>query len=1261
MTQNKLIFKDFYLTSVSPCPRQQRAGLCLTILTMTEKINIILNGKPVTATKGEYILSVAKRNGIEIPTLCHDPRLEPFSSCYLCVVEIDGQRNLQPSCSTRVAEGMSITTDNERVRKARKTALDLIMSNHYADCVAPCRERCPAGVDVQGYISLIEKGLYSEAIRLIKETNPLPAICGRVCVRPCEVACRRNLLNEGAAVGIDYMKRFAADADLNSPTRFVPEVAPSTGKKVAIIGAGPGGLSAAYFLQQKGHQCDIYEAQPHAGGWLRYGIPEYRLPNDVLQREVDAVTELGVNIFYNKKLGDNLSYKEISENYDATILTIGSQRGALLGAAGEDAEGVFSGIDFLRNMEVTGQRYDFKGKKIAVVGGGNTAMDCCRTSIRCGSTDVTVVYRRTEKEMPANPIEIHESKLEGVKYKFLTAPVKVNKDEHGKLKSLTVVEMELGEPDASGRRRPVAIEGSEKDLEFDYILAAIGQKTDINFLDDINAHAKGGYLKPNKWGDIAANPNTLQTDIPSVFAAGDGVTGPATIIEAIAQAKLASHSCHQFLSNQEIKPPKKEFLSKKDNFKKQESDDYLGRYQKQLREEMPVLEANVRNNFNEVELGYTEEQALHEAGRCLECGCVAYFDCNLKKHADTYEADQQRFAGEHKEYQVNFSHPYIEIDNNKCILCSRCVRICKEVVGANALTLLKRGFDTYVAPATGRNLTETTCESCGLCLSACPTGALTENVPFKPGPVKMDTFDTICTYCSMGCKLTFHHRGGYIMKVTGAEGMVNADGNLCMYGKFGYRIFNRPDRITKPLVKENGEFREISLENAYKIIEAKIKAFEPNKTALFAGARLTNEEQYLIQKFARAAVGTNNVNSFHYLNGASGFANISDKNVPFEQLKDASRVFLFGAEIDRYNPVVGYMVNSAQVPYEAITTRQMPGLKRKSQKYIQVLSYYHFIRAVNHYLLSNNLHNGLFISDSCEGFDEYKKNLLKENYYDLCKAACDCNGTCIEEFAQRYNAEMNAVLIFSEREVSQQTALELKNLALITGKLGKTSSGIIALKEKNNAQGLFDMGVRPKTGVGVQDITNADYASVVQERWGVSILPKVDDKCFTDRYFSSEFNNIFIFGEDPVGTSDANEKVQKPLNDAEFVMVQDAFMTETAKQADLVLPASFWFELGGSFTNTQRMIQEFEQGLKPKTERTSIDQLLDLLKSFGFNGPNDVDDVRNEAFSLLPQSNQNKKHAFAITSGIISTSMFNHGCDYLMAEFDREFGEALGK
>jgi formate dehydrogenase major subunit len=616
---------------------------------MSEQLNIIINGKNVTGFKGEYILDVAVKNNIEIPTLCNDSRLEPYTSCYMCVVEVEGMRGLQPACSTRIMEGMKITTDNPKIRKARKTALDLLLSNHYADCMGPCKQTCPAGVDVQGYISLIEKKMYNEAVALIKETNPLPAICGRVCVRPCEVACRRNLLDEGAPVGIDYLKRFTSDMDLSSATKYVPQIKPKTNKKVAVIGAGPGGLSAAFFMQKEGHQVDIYEASPKAGGWLRYGIPEYRLPNDLLQKEVDNITDLGVNIFYNQKLGDNISFAELKKKYDALILAIGCQKGTSIGCEGDDAENVISGIDFLKAMELSGKKYDFKGKTVAVIGGGNTAMDCCRTSLRCGADKVYVIYRRTEKEMPANPIEIHESKLEGVEYMFLTAPVKVNKDKQGRLKSLTCIKMVLGEPDASGRRRPVPVKGSEFEVVMDIALAAIGQKTLADFLTDINKNSEEGEVKTNKWGDLDANPDTLQTGVKNIFACGDGVTGAATLIQAVAQARIAANSCHHYLHDMPVVPLKKEFISKKENFKEQVKEDYEGRFYKQLRHEMPTLPPDKRRNFNEVELGYeNEDVALKETERCLECGCTEFFTCDLKRYATEYDADQKHYEGEFK-------------------------------------------------------------------------------------------------------------------------------------------------------------------------------------------------------------------------------------------------------------------------------------------------------------------------------------------------------------------------------------------------------------------------------------------------------------------------------------------------------------------------------------------------------------------------------------------------------------------------------------
>ncbi len=1228
-------------------------------------LNIILNGSIVKGYPGETILELARRNGIEIPTLCNDDRLEPFTSCYVCVVEVEGMRGHQPACSTKLAEGMKIITDNEGIRKSRKMALELMLSNHYADCLGPCKQTCPAGVDVQGYISLIEKGLYTEAVALIKETNPLPAICGRVCVRPCERECRRNLLDEGAPVGIDYLKRYASDHDLESPDKFVPAVKKSTGKKIAVIGAGPGGLSVGHFMQIEGHQVDIYEAAPKSGGWLRYGIPEYRLPNDILDKEVKNITDLGVNIFYNKKFGENPSYKEIRSKYDAMVLTIGSQKGTGVGCTGDDAGNVYSGIDFLKNMEVTGQRYDFKGKTIAVVGGGNTAMDCCRTSIRCNADKVYVIYRRTEKEMPANPIEIHESKLEGVEYMFLTLPKTINKNEKGEVESITCIKMELGEPDASGRRRPVPVEGSDFDLGVDYVLAAIGQKTDVNFIDDINTYAEGGELKINKWGDLDADKNTLQTGIPSVFAAGDGVTGPATIIEAIAQARIASVSAHQFVMGLPIRPAAKPFTSKRDNFKKQLAQDYLDKFEKQIREEMPTLPAKDRMNFSEVELGYkAAEIAHHESQRCLECGCTAFFNCDLQKYSSEYNARQNYFEGEFREYQVDFRHPYIEIDNNKCILCARCVRICREVVGANALGLINRGFDTYVAPAMGEALQDTQCESCGMCISTCPTGAITENVIFKPGPVKTKAVDSICTYCSVGCAISLQTVNGFTYGVTGRKGLVNADGNICRYAKFGYNYLNDTSRITTPMLRVDGKFETISFEKAFGIIKEKISEVNPNDNAFFGGARLSNEEMYLIHKLARLAVKTNNVGSFHYLGRGESYRKNCEYNVPFSEIKDASLICFIGTEINRDHAVAGFMAQNAhfvkKIPQVMVTVKENNSLSHKVNQEIKIKSYYHFIKAMNHFILSKGLENGLFLSDRVEGFEEYKKQLLALDFHDLLKEA-GIGADELGNFAKTYNNEMNAVILFSEKEISGTASKELFNLAMITGKLGKTASGLVAVREKNNSQGLFDMGVSPHYGIGGQELADAGYIARLKDKWKTELLATDETKCLHGIVQDGQVKNMFIFGEDPVGCAIDRSYVDSLFKPVEFLVVQDYFMTETASMADLVLPASLPAETGGSYTNAQKVIQQFQAEMKPKPGLTNLQQVAGLLAEFGYKVSSNPIDTFMEVVTLFPENNGNEKLRLCITLKDNHHRKYRYGCDAVMKRFEEEFDLATSQ
>jgi predicted molibdopterin-dependent oxidoreductase YjgC len=580
------------------------------------------------------------------------------------------------------------------------------------------------------------------------------------------------------------------------------------------------------------------------------------------------------------------------------------------------------------------------------------------------------------------------------------------------------------------------------------------------------------------------------------------------------------------------------------------------------------------------------------------------------------------------------------------------------VVGANALGLVNRGFETYVAPSMGNALQETTCESCGLCISTCPTGAITENVPFKPGPVKLQQVDTICNYCSVGCNISLHHKNGFVMKVTGAEGEINRDSNLCRYAKFGYHYINDRSRITKPLYRENGHFQEIEFSEAYQLIREHIRKVKPDENAFFAGARLSNEELYLVQKLARAAVNTNNISSFHYLNRGKGYVYDSCNNVPFDQIISASKIYLIGSEINMDNAVVGFMINQAQhhyhIPVELVTIHPHSTMIHKVESGLIIKSYYHFIRAVNYYLVANGFENRLFIDDHCENFDQYKQQLLKENFVDLLNASGVSIMDKVIEFAKEINREMNAVIVFSEKECCDSTASEIYNLAMLTGKLGKTANGIITLKEKNNSQGLIDMGISPELGVGGIPINDRDLHHRLKEKWQVRSIPRPVNDLY-DLLENAQLKNLFIFGEDPLGCAYNKVKVAGWLSVADFVMVQDYFMTDTARHAHLILPASFPFESGGSFANTQRMIQTFEKVLNCRLEQTSYQQLNNLLGLYGLNGTNSIEDIHMEALSLLKIPKEMQRPVFHLTDGSGCNRMFYHGCDIINKRFDNDF------
>ncbi|MFP4531091.1 MAG: FAD-dependent oxidoreductase [Desulfobacterales bacterium] len=509
------------------------------------------------------------------------------------------------------------------ILEVRTMTQRLLHLNAADDAVAPCAQTCPAEIDIPRYIQHIKNGDYEAAVNTIRERNPLLLACGRVCPHPCESWCRRGI--EDNPVAINHLKRFVADYEMNSGKRIPIDKAPDTGKRVAVIGGGPAGLSCAYFLRRAGHYASIFEAMPKMGGMLRYGIPEYRLPKKVLDWEIDGILNLGVDYHTNVRLGRDFEFGAlIAAGFDAVFFSIGAWNDYQLKIPGEDLVGCYTGINFLARI---GNDEPVQiGKRAAVIGGGNTAIDCVRTLVRAGCEKVYLVYRRTRNEMPANEVEIVAAEEEGIEFVFLASPNRVIGDDEDRVMGLEYLQMELGEPDASGRRRPVAIEGSETVLDVDMIITAIGQSPAAEFrgkgdrLDDISW---------TRWNTFEVDPATHQTNVPYIFAAGDAATGPALVVDAIGGGRKAARSIDLFLRGRPVVPQPKAILNK--HIQETLFDSVPG-VEKSKRVEMPELPVAERiKTFEEVDLVISESDALAEAGRCLNC-------CRLCYNPDQHQA-----------------------------------------------------------------------------------------------------------------------------------------------------------------------------------------------------------------------------------------------------------------------------------------------------------------------------------------------------------------------------------------------------------------------------------------------------------------------------------------------------------------------------------------------------------------------------------------------------------------------------------------------
>jgi len=469
---------------------------------------------------------------------------------------------------------------------------------------APCQNACPTDQNAWGYVSLIAEGRFKDAIAVIKEANPFPAVCGRVCVHPCEGKCRRNQLDE--SIAICALKRFAADQDMASLDPHRPQAAPSNGMRVAVIGAGPAGLSAAYFLALKGYGVTVFESLPVAGGMLAVGIPEYRLPKKILKSEIAFITDLGVEIRLNSTFGKDVTSEQLfADGYRAILLATGAHAGQRMGIPGEDTEGVIEGVTFLRDLSL---KKPIKARgKVAVIGGGNVAIDAARSALRLGASDVSILYRREKEDMPAYIEEVEEAHKEGVHINTLVSPKRII-TENGKVTGIECVRSALGKFDSSGRRRPEAIPGSEFVVPADMVIAAIGQKPDLSYLN-------GDGVRPADNGTLQVD-KSLATTRAGIFAAGDTVRGPATVVEAIADGKKSAMAIDRYLGGNGVTESafRRSLLTLNPTY------DMEAYQTERKREEQPQVPLSARyRSFDEVVLAYPIKTAVEEARRCLHC------------------------------------------------------------------------------------------------------------------------------------------------------------------------------------------------------------------------------------------------------------------------------------------------------------------------------------------------------------------------------------------------------------------------------------------------------------------------------------------------------------------------------------------------------------------------------------------------------------------------------------------------------------------
>ncbi len=590
-----------------------------------------------------------------------------------------------------------------------------------------CEIACPVGTRVKAYVGYIANGNYKKALEVAKEHNPFPGICGRVCTHPCQTECRRGEIDE--SIAIRELKRFIADWDLRHNKERVKKLPITRRQRIAIIGAGPAGLTAAHDLVRYGYRTTVFEAHPTAGGMMTVCIPTYRLPRNIVEKEIQDIFDLGVEFRPNTKVGKDISIAELRRDYQAIVFAIGAHKNLTLNIPGEDEySGVFDCIDFLYRT-ATGKLTGLEGDVI-IVGGGNSAIDSARCALRLGAKSVTIIYRRSRKEMPADPQEVEDAIKEGVKIQFLTNPTRAI-GKHGRITKVECIRMKLGKKDASGRARPIPIQGSEFEIPADIMIPAIGQKPELDYISKELVEELGVNI--SRWSLFEVDINSLATNVNGIFACGDVVSGPRTVIEAIASGHRVAFGVHNFLMGRKTVPHFE--LINRDKTGEITYEALPVEPEKIPRVHPKELKVSKRiNSFNEVNLGFTEEQAKEEASRCLRCGfckecdeCISACQKRIMIIKQSYEEPlkERKYLRvpstlmnqlqETEKIPENTKLIYSQVNQILCRGCGWCRDHCQY----EAISLEQKSNGAFVA-----RVDTTKCRGCGNCLIICPTGAM---------------------------------------------------------------------------------------------------------------------------------------------------------------------------------------------------------------------------------------------------------------------------------------------------------------------------------------------------------------------------------------------------------------------------------------------------------------------------------------------------------------------------------------------------------